>query len=91
MNFTEHLLSHAFKLAQDPRISRALQRPEVMGGVMAAMRLGVRIAERVSTTRETLLHSLNLASRDDLEALQRHVYDLQRQLDAQGHSPRKRR
>ena len=88
MDFKQQLMNQAFKLLQDPRVSKALQNPRVMQGVMGAMQLGSKVQQNLDASVKRFVHGLNLATSEELHELRRTVERLEDELDDQRRSGR---
>lgn len=82
MDFKQELLSRAMRLLQNPTVSKALQDPRVMRGLMDVMQTGMRAKQSWNTSLQGLLHRMNLASESELKALRQQVRDLEARLEA---------
>jgi len=74
------LIDQAVKLMQNPRVSRALQNPRVMQGVVGAMQLGAKVQKNVETGATVVARGLNLATQEQVDELRGEIDRLRDQL-----------
>ena len=81
VDIKQQLMNQAFKLMQDPRVSKALQNPKVMQGLVTAVQLGTRVQQNLDENLRKVVHGLNLATVAEVEELRRTVSRLEDQLE----------
>lgn len=80
MDVKRELIDQAVKLMQNPRVSRALQNPRVMQGVVGAMQLGAKVQKNVETGATVVARGLNLATQEQVDELRGEIDRLRDQL-----------
>ena len=83
MDLKQQLLNQAMRLAQDPRVMKALQNPKVMQGVMGAVQLRATLQQNLESSVQRMAKRFNLATDADVRELRRTVRRLERELEAQ--------
>jgi len=78
----EQLMTQALRLMQDPRVSKALQNPRVMQGLMGAIQLRAAVQENINARVRRVAKGLNLATEAELRELRHKVRRLERELEA---------
>ena len=86
VDFKQQLMNQAFKLLQDPRISKALQNPRVMQGIMSAVQMSTKVQENLDASVKRVVHGLNLATSEEVHELRRTVERLENELEDQRRS-----
>jgi hypothetical protein len=83
LDLKQQLLNQAMRLAQDPRVMKALQNPKVMQGVMGAVQLRATLQQNLESSVQRMAKRFNLATDADVRELRRTVRRLERELEAQ--------
>lgn len=81
MDLKKTLRDQALKLAQHPKVIELATNPAVMETAMKAMALRGQVASTVSAASQSVVRSLNLATRDDVRELRRTIRRLEEELD----------
>lgn len=81
MDLKQELMNKAFLLMQDPRVSKALQNPKVMQGLLGALKLRTEVQKNLDEGVKRLAHSLNLATVAEVRELKRALARLEREID----------
>jgi hypothetical protein len=82
LNLKQELLNRALRLAQDPRVAKAMQNPTVVQGLVGAMHLRAKVQHNLETGVQRMAKRFNLASDAELRELRRKVSRLERELEA---------
>ena len=83
MDLKQQLLNQALRLAQDPRVIKAMQNPAVMQGVLGALQLRAKVQQNLETSVQRVAKRLNLATGAEVRELRKTVKRLERELEAQ--------
>ena len=76
-------MNQAVKLMQDPRVSRALQNPRVMQGLVGAVQIGTKVQHNLDQNLRKVAQGLNLATGAEVDELRRTISRLEEQLEQQ--------
>jgi hypothetical protein len=82
LDLKQELLDRAMRLAQDPRVMKAMQNPTVVQGVVGAMHLRAKVQHNIETGVQRMAKRFNLASDAEVRELRRKVGRLERELEA---------
>ncbi|MDD9944046.1 MAG: hypothetical protein OXU20_23590 [Myxococcales bacterium] len=83
MDIKQQLMNQAVKLMQDPRVSRALQNPRVMQGLVGAVQIGTKVQHNLDQNLRKVAQGLNLATGAEVDELRRTISRLEEQLEQQ--------
>lgn len=82
MDIKRELLDQATRLMQDPRVSKALQHPAVMQGLVQALQVRAKVQSNLESSVQRVAKSLSLATSAEVRELRRTVRRLERELEA---------
>ena len=82
MDIKRELLEQATRLMQDPRVSKALQHPAVMQGLVQALQVRAKVQNNLESSVQRIAKSLHLATSAEVRELRRTVRRLERELEA---------
>lgn len=74
------LTEQGLKLLSDPRVTKAMQDPRVMRGVLRAMELRGKVQEGMDQTVEQLAGQLGLVTKKEVRELKRSMRKLETEL-----------
>jgi len=83
LDLKQQLLNQALRLAQDPRVMKAMQSPTVVQGLVGAMQLRAKLQQNIETGVLRVAKRFNLATDAEVRELRRTVRRLERELEAQ--------
>jgi hypothetical protein len=83
MDLKKTLLTHAMKLAQNPKVMEIATHPKVMEVAMKAMAARGQVTTAVHGATSSVARGLNLATRDEVKELRRTIRKLEDQLAAE--------
>jgi hypothetical protein len=81
LDLKQELLNRALRLAQDPRVSKAMQNPTVVQGLVGAMHLRAKMQHNLEVGVQRMAKRFNLASDAEVRELRRKVSRLERELE----------
>lgn len=82
MDIKRELLDQATRLMQDPRVSKALQHPALMQGLVQALQVRAKVQSNLESGVQRVAKSLSLATTAEVRELRRTVRRLERELEA---------
>jgi polyhydroxyalkanoate synthesis regulator phasin len=79
-SFKKTLMSQGMKLMQDPRVMKLMQDPRVMKAMAKGFELKSKVQQTFDAKVESMAHSFNLATKEEVRELKRTIRKLEREL-----------